>query len=80
MDLSKLKDRFDNRIVFWGGLAVEVLLKGTSQEVRQNVRNALTVAKTRKGIILGPSHSIAYGVPYENFMAMLDEFQRHASF
>lgn len=80
MDLSKLKDRFDNRIVFWGGLAVEVLLKGTSQEVRQNVRNALTVAKTRKGIILGPSHSIAYGVPYENFMAMLDEFQCHASF
>lgn len=80
MDLGKPKDRFDNRIVFWGGLAVEVLLKGTMQEVRQNVRETLAVAKTRKGIILGPSHSIAYGVPYENFMAMLDEFQNHASF
>jgi uroporphyrinogen-III decarboxylase len=78
MDLGRLKDRFDNRIVFWGGLAVEMLLKGTVQEVRQNVRKALTVAKTRKVIILGSSHSIAYGVPYENSMAMLDEFQNHA--
>jgi hypothetical protein len=28
------------------------------------------------GFILGPSHSIAYGTKYENFMAMLDEFDR----
>ncbi len=26
------------------------------------------------GFILGPSHSIAYGTKYENFMALLDEF------
>ncbi len=80
MDLDKLKDRFDNRILFWGGIAVETLVKGTPQEVRQNVRQAAQTAKHRKGIILGPSHSIAYGTPYENFMAMLDEFQKQAIF
>lgn len=78
MDLSKLKDRFDNRIVFWGGVAVELLVKGTADEVRANVRQALQVAKARGGIILGPSHSIAYGVPYDNVMAMMDEFQKNA--
>jgi uroporphyrinogen-III decarboxylase len=80
MDLDKLKDRFDNRIRFWGGIAVEYLVKGTPEDVRQNVRKALDVAKRRKGIILGPSHSIAYGTPYENFMALLDEFQKHSTF
>ena len=28
------------------------------------------------GFILGPSHSIAKGVPYDNFMAMCDEFTK----
>ena len=28
------------------------------------------------GFILGPSHSIAKGTKYENFMAMLDEYDR----
>jgi hypothetical protein len=78
MDLEKLKDRFDSKITFWGGIAVEILLKGTVQEVRANVRQAMTVAKRRRGIILGPSHSIAYGIPYENFMALLEEFDRYA--
>jgi hypothetical protein len=49
-------------------------------DVRRNVRQAVDIAKRRKGIILGPSHSIAYGIPYENFMAMLDEFQKEAFF
>jgi uroporphyrinogen-III decarboxylase len=29
-----------------------------------------------KGFILGPSHSIAFGTKYDNFMAMLDEFEK----
>ncbi|MFA5864723.1 MAG: uroporphyrinogen decarboxylase family protein [Phycisphaerae bacterium] len=78
MDLSKLKDRFADRLVFWGGIAIEILVKGTPADVRKNVRDALAVAKRRGGIILGPSHSIAYGVPYDNFMALLDEFHKHA--
>ncbi len=80
MDLEKLKDRFQNRIVFWGGIAVETLLAGKTTDVRRNVRQAVDIAKRRKGIILGPSHSIAYGTPYENFIAMLDEFQKEAFF
>jgi len=78
MDLNLLKDRFHNRIAFWGGIAMEILVKGTPEEVRKNVKHAVNTAKTRKGIILGPSHSIAYGVPYDNFLAMMDEFHKNA--
>jgi uroporphyrinogen-III decarboxylase len=78
MDLNHLKDRFNNKLVFWGGIAVETLISGTPEDVRKNVKHAVNTAKTRKGIILGPSHSIAYGIPYDNFMAMMDEFHKNA--
>lgn len=73
MDIDKLRESFGPKMTFWGGIAVEILVKGTVGQVRENVRWACGVAK-EGGVILGPSHSIAYGVPYENFMAMLDEF------
>jgi hypothetical protein len=34
----------------------------------------MEVGAPGSGFILGPSHSIAYGTKYDNFMAMLDEY------
>ncbi len=79
MDIAKLHERFGNKIVFWGGIAVETLLTGSMDDVRANVREAVSKAKLANAII-GPSHSIAYGTPYDNFMAMLDEFNKCASY
>jgi len=79
LDIDKLHERFDNKITFWGGIAVEVLIAGTMDDVRKNVRQAVDKAKRAKAIV-GPSHSIAYGTPYDNFMAMLDEFEKNASY
>ena len=77
MDIDKLREKFGTKLVWWGGIPVETLVKGTADEVRRDVRRACKIAK-RGGVILGPSHSIAYGMPYENFLAMLDEFDRCA--
>lgn len=77
MDIDKLREKFGTKLVWWGGIPVETLVKGTADEVRRDVRRACEIAK-RGGVILGPSHSIAYGMPYGNFQAMLDEFDRCA--
>jgi len=77
MDVGKLQRRYGRKLTFWGGLAVETLIRGSSEEVRRNVRQAVRVAKAG-GVIIGPSHSIAYGVPYDNFLAMMDEFDKAA--
>ena len=53
-----------------------VMLQGTPEDVRRDVRIAMDTAKRGGGFILGPSHSVAYGTSYDNFMAMLDEFER----
>ncbi len=76
MWVGELKKRFGDRLVLWGGMPVEELVLGTPDSVRAAVRRAMEAAAPGGGFILGPSHSIAYGTKYDNFMAMLDEFDR----
>ena len=76
MELTQLKNSYDNKLSFWGGVSVEKLIAGTSDEVREDVRNAITNNAKNGGFILGPSHSIAFGTKYDNFMAMLDEHDK----
>jgi hypothetical protein len=74
MEVGRLKALFGDRLCFWGGVAVEALLSGTPADVRRQVRTAMRRGAPGGGFILGPSHSIAKNTPYENFMAMLEEF------
>ncbi|MFH1566492.1 MAG: uroporphyrinogen decarboxylase family protein, partial [Gemmatimonadota bacterium] len=76
MEVGRLKERFGERVSFWGGVPVELLIAGTPDEVRQAVRTAMERGAPGGGFILGPSHSIAMNTGYDNFMAMLDEFDR----
>jgi hypothetical protein len=80
MDLHRLKSAYGGRITLWGGVAVEHLVSGTPAEVRQDVRRAMQSAKAGGRFILGASHSIAVGTRYENYMAMLDEYERLADY
>ena len=76
MEPGRLKGMFGDRISFWGGVPVELLIGGSTEEVRLAVKEAMDRGAPGGGFILGPSHSIAMGTKYENFMAMLDEFDR----
>ena len=72
MDISKLKKIYGRDMSFWGGVAVENLVGGTMEDVINDVKYTYETCKDDGGFILGPSHSIAYGTKYDNFMAMLD--------
>jgi uroporphyrinogen-III decarboxylase len=74
MEVGKLKEMYGDSLSFWGGVPVETLIAGTSQDVRQAVRTAMERGAPGGGFILGPSHSVAKNSKYDNFMAMLDEF------
>jgi len=76
MDVTSLQEEWGHALAFWGGVATEILIDGTPDDVRSNVRETMVKAAPRGGFILGPSHSIARGVKYDNFMALLDEFDR----
>lgn len=76
MDIVKLKKQYGHKIAYWGGVTVETLVGGTSEQIRQEVRRTFESCRTEGGFILGPSHSIAFGTKYDNFMAMLDEYDK----
>ena len=80
MDLARVKRAYGSRLVLWGGVPLELLQAGTAAEVRNAVRAAAESGKPGGRYILGSSHSIAVGSNYDNFMAMLDEYERVAAY
>ena len=80
MDICAVKRSHGDRITLWGGVAVEHIIAGTAEQVREDVRRAMGCAKPGGRFILGSSHSIAVGSNYENFMAMLDEHRKHCDY
>jgi len=76
MAIAGLKRDFGDRMTFWGGIGLEILLTGTPGDCRKMVREAMAEGAPGGCFILGPSHSIAKGAPCDNFMAVLDEYVR----
>ncbi len=80
MDICDLKQKIGSQITLWGGVALEHMVSGTTDQVRDDVRRAMACAKKGGRFILGTSHSIAVGSNYDNYMAMLDEYYRLADY
>ena len=76
MNICGIKKSHGDKITLWGGVAVEHIISGTAEQVRQDVRRAMACAKPGGHFILGTSHSVAVGSNYDNYMAMPDEYYR----
>lgn len=76
MDLGNVKERIGDNMVLWGGVPVELIIGGTMDEVRREVRTAMDKAKDNGRFIMGTTHTIAVGSNYDNFMAMVDEYHQ----
>jgi hypothetical protein len=53
MEVGRLKEMFGDRLCFWGGMPVELLIAGTSDEVRKAVRAAVERGAPGGGSSLG---------------------------
>jgi hypothetical protein len=80
MALSNLVKNYGDRLCLWGNLSLESLTIGSTEDVRREVRRCLEEGKKSPGYVFGPSHSIAFGTKYDNFMAMLDEFVKYREY
>lgn len=76
MDLGDVKERIGDKMVLWGGVPVELIIGGTMDGVRREVRTAMDKAKDNGRFIMGTTHTIAVGSNYDNFMAMVDEYHQ----
>jgi hypothetical protein len=74
MDPGHLKKNYGDRIVFWGGGVdtQRTLPLGTSEEVRNQVRERLRTFSPGGGFVFAAIHNIVAKVPPENIIAMID--------
>ncbi|MEN6337172.1 MAG: uroporphyrinogen decarboxylase family protein, partial [Phycisphaerales bacterium] len=77
MDPRELKDRFGDRVTFWGGgVDTQNLLPfGSPQEVYDQVRRRIEIFNTPTGMVFNAIHNVQAKVPVENVLAMFRAIQ-----
>jgi uroporphyrinogen decarboxylase len=76
MAIADVKRRYGSRLCLIGHVDVDMLSRGTEDEVRAQVRQNIREAGFNGGYCAGSGNSIPEYVKYENYMAMLDEVHR----
>ena len=69
MDLRLLKERYGDKLCFFGGVNCETLVAGTPEEAREEVRYAIQHAAPGGGLVLTTGNVLQPGTQYENYMA-----------
>jgi uroporphyrinogen decarboxylase len=65
--------KYGNRIAILGGVDVDLLSRGTPDQVRARTREILEVCALGGGFCMGSGNSLPNFVNVENYYAMLDE-------
>ncbi len=74
MDPVKLKEKYGDRLVFWGGGAdtQKVLPFGTPEEVKAHVIKECEIFAPGGGFVFNTVHNLQANVPLRNVLAMLE--------
>jgi uroporphyrinogen decarboxylase len=74
MDIQELKDEFGHKVVLWGaGCDTQnILPSGSSEEIKDNVRQQTNILSPGGGFVFQPVHNILPNVPPQNIVAMFD--------
>ena len=82
MDPNELKQRFGDRVVFWGGGidTQRVLPFGTVDEVKEQVKHHLEIFGPGGGYVFNPIHNVQSKVPVENLIAMYETQREYGKY
>lgn len=73
MEFQKIKDTFGKTLCFHGGIDVQQILPcGTVEEVKAEVKRAVSILGKDGGYIMASAHYIQNDTPVENIIAMYD--------
>ncbi|MDC7235627.1 MAG: uroporphyrinogen decarboxylase family protein [Spirochaetales bacterium] len=82
MDPATLKKEFGKDLTFWGGgmETQKIMPMGTVQEVKDETRRQLDILMPGGGFVFAQVHSLQWGVPFENMMAMWETVKEYGSY
>jgi uroporphyrinogen decarboxylase len=73
MPVTEVKRRWGDRVAILGGIDVDLLARGTTEQVRAHTRAVLEACMPGGGYALGSGNSVTNYIPVENYLAMLEE-------
>jgi uroporphyrinogen decarboxylase len=65
--------KYGDRISLLGGVDVDILTRGTTEDVRRRTRQILEACAPTGGIVIGSGNSVTNYCKIENYYAMIDE-------
>lgn len=71
MDIKEVKKRYGDKLCLIGNIDVDLLSRGTEEEVRKVVLNNIESAGMNGGYCAGSGNSIPEYVKFENYLAMI---------
>lgn len=78
---KEYKKKYGNNLSFAGNIDIEFpLAKGTSEDIKKDVKEHLDVMMPGGGYILSSSHSIVNYIPFENFAAMINAAHEYGNY
>jgi uroporphyrinogen decarboxylase len=77
LPVEEAYERWGDRVTILGGVDIDLLGRGTEEQVRVRTREILEVCGVKgAGYCLGTGNSVANYIPVQNYLAMLDEGRR----
>lgn len=75
-DIEAIKKQYGDKLTFWGGISTQQLLvQAEPEKVQEETARIMKIMGEGGGYIAAPTHAVAFDVPPENIMAMLEVFQ-----
>jgi len=71
MDFARLREAYP-KLVLWGNVRCDVLLRGTPEDVRRETRYCIDAAGRTGPVFIGSSNSLLHGAPAENILALFE--------
>ncbi|MBQ4050529.1 MAG: uroporphyrinogen decarboxylase, partial [Oscillospiraceae bacterium] len=75
-DIVRMKELYGDKLTFWGGVSTQRCLPyATTEGVKAECHRIMETLRHGGGLIIAPTHALAFDVPAENILAMADVFQ-----
>lgn len=71
--VSKFQEQYGDQIAVLGGMDLNILGISSEEEIRRKTRSLVEICGSRGRYAVGSGNSIPSYIPYENFLAMVDE-------
>lgn len=74
--LETIKEKYGDRLSFWGGVSTQQLLpKATPEKVKEETARIMKIMSKGGGYIGAPTHAVEFDVPPANILAMFEVFK-----